>query len=326
MFIKKSPTPLLLSVQKIWNEAPHNALTDLVVYKKCWFCIFREGERHVNEKHGQIRILKSTNGITWINEGVIELKDTDLRDPKLSITPDGRLMLLAGGTHHPEKRNQLFHQSYVSFSEDGKIWEPLIPILPYFEWLWRITWFQGKAYGISYRFSDPSNRKSEWVTTLWESSDGIDFTPLTTFQIPGYPNEATIRFKQNGEMIVLQRRDERENGYAWLGNSFPPYEDWLWRELGYYFGGPNFLILPEEQIWASGRILIHTLYGLQEKTVLARLTEETLIPQLILPSGGDCSYPGMAYHEGFLYISYYSSHEGSAAIYFAKVDLPLING
>jgi len=44
-------------------------------------------------------------------------------------------------------------------------------------------------------------------------------------------------------------------------------------------------------------------------------------PLITLPSGGDTSYPGLVWHEGRLYISYYSSHEGRAAIYLAVVQV-----
>jgi hypothetical protein len=43
---------------------------------------------------------------------------------------------------------------------------------------------------------------------------------------------------------------------------------------------------------------------------------------LVLPSGGDNSYPGMAWHDGTLWLSYYSSHEGKASIYLAEIALP----
>jgi hypothetical protein len=42
---------------------------------------------------------------------------------------------------------------------------------------------------------------------------------------------------------------------------------------------------------------------------------------LKLPSGGDTSYPGLVMHEGRLWVSYYSSHEGKTSIYLAKVRL-----
>ena len=40
-----------------------------------------------------------------------------------------------------------------------------------------------------------------------------------------------------------------------------------------------------------------------------------------LPSSGDSSYPGLVWHDNQLWISYYSSHEGKAAIYIARVKL-----
>ena len=46
-------------------------------------------------------------------------------------------------------------------------------------------------------------------------------------------------------------------------------------------------------------------------------------PALTLPSGGDTSYPGLVWHDGLLWVSYYSSHEGKSAIYLAKVKVPL---
>jgi hypothetical protein len=40
-------------------------------------------------------------------------------------------------------------------------------------------------------------------------------------------------------------------------------------------------------------------------------------------SGGDTSYPGLVWHDGELWVSYYSSHEGKAAIYLARVQVPV---
>ena len=55
--------------------------------------------------------------------------------------------------------------------------------------------------------------------------------------------------------------------------------------------------------------------------VLAHMTRNSYDPVLHLPSGGDCSYPGMVWHDGLLWMSYYSSHEGKTSIYLAKVRL-----
>jgi hypothetical protein len=40
-----------------------------------------------------------------------------------------------------------------------------------------------------------------------------------------------------------------------------------------------------------------------------------------LPSGGDTSYAGLVWHDGVLWVSYYSSHEGKSAVYLAKVNV-----
>jgi len=47
----------------------------------------------------------------------------------------------------------------------------------------------------------------------------------------------------------------------------------------------------------------------------------TLTEALKLPSGGDTSYSGMVLHDGKLWMSYYSSHEGKASIYLAQVAI-----
>ena len=77
---------------------------------------------------------------------------------------------------------------------------------------------------------------------------------------------------------------------------------------------------------SDGRILAATrLYDGGTRTSLSWLDPKkgTLTEVLKLPSGGDTSYAGMVWHEGLLWISYYSSHEGKASIYLAKVKIQL---
>jgi hypothetical protein len=40
-----------------------------------------------------------------------------------------------------------------------------------------------------------------------------------------------------------------------------------------------------------------------------------------LPSGGDTSYAGMVIHDGLLWLSYYSSHQGKTSIYLARLKV-----
>lgn len=322
MILKKQKFPFLVYIDKIWDYAPHNALTDLIRFNNNWFLVFRESDKHVDGANGIIRILTSHDAIVWQPVHHFQENGIDLRDPKLSVAADGRLMLLMGGTVYSDDHRYIMQQSRVAFSNDGLIWGNSIPILEPHDWLWRVTWHLGKAYGVAYRFSEPANRNSEWLVTLYESNDGVKYDKIVRWDIEGYPNETTLQFAKDHEMVALVRRDRKHDSNAWIGVSRPPYVNWKWVPSKYYFGGPNFIALPTGELWASGRLRSITPYGEVEKTVLARLSVEGLQPIMVLLSGGDSSYPGMVYYDGYLWVSYYSSHEGRAAIYLAKIQLP----
>ena len=59
----------------------------------------------------------------------------------------------------------------------------------------------------------------------------------------------------------------------------------------------------------------------EPRTALFGMTRHGLELALTLPSGGDTSYAGMVWHEGLLWMSYYSSHEDRPSIYLAKIRL-----
>jgi hypothetical protein len=204
----------------------------------------------------------------------------------------------------------------VSFSDDGVTWSrPKIVVEPG-RWLWRVTWHDGQAYGVSY----PAGTV-ERGTSLLVSDDGSAFRQAVAKLLDaGHPTEAVVRFASDATLYCLQRRDgEPPTDTALLGVSQPPYENWQWHDLGLYLGGPNFIRIPNGSWIAAGRV--HRSEG--PKTVLATLDVEsrTLKPILQLPSGGDTSYPGLVWHDGLLWVSYYSSHEGRAAVYLAKVKI-----
>ena len=304
-------TPQLVEVAKIWDQAQYNSFVDLVRFDGQWFCTLREGERHVYGEDGTIRVITSPDGVKWDSATLLEEEGIDLRDPKINVTPDGRLMLVIGGSEY-DGRELVSRQPRVSFSADGRNWSPLQKVLEKGDWLWRVTWFEGTAYGVSYVHGE-----EDWLVKLFRSSDGIEYDLVTLLDVPGSPNETTLRFQPDGEMIALVRR-EGGNRHAWIGTSSrPPYTEWSWTDSGHRIGGPNFIILPGGGMWASGRA-----YGEETRTVLAEFTMESYKPVITFPSGGDTSYPGMAWHEGMLWVAYYSSHEGKSCIYLAKVRLP----
>jgi hypothetical protein len=303
----------LLSIQKIWDAGTHNAFTDLIRFEGKWFCTFREGERHVGGD-GKIRVLVSSDGKKWESAALLEESGIDLRDPKLSITPNNRLMLTIGGSIY-EGKTLKGRRPRVSLSEDGRAWTVPQKVLDEGDWLWRVTWHKGAAYGMVY--VAPTSSK-EWTLKLVQSPDGLRYSAVTTFDIPGRPNEATIRFSKNGEATVLVRREAMDK-QAWIGSSKAPYTHWTWKACGMQVGGPNFIYLPDGTMIAGGRQYHAAPEG--AKMFVGRMTADTLTPELTLPSGGDCSYPGFVLHRGKLWVSYYASHEGKSSIYLATVKL-----
>ena len=307
----RGAAPALVSVVRIWDGGAHNAFTDLIRWRDRWYCAFREGDGHVGGD-GRIRVLVSEDGEKWTSSALIGETGIDLRDPKLSIAPDNRLMMVAGGSVY-EGTRYIGRQPRVMFSSDGSAWSTPQRVLAEGDWLWRVTWHGGRAYGVTYKAETDG---SEWKATLVSSADGRKWQPITTFDVSGRPNETTLRFMPDGEMVALVRR-EAGNRFAWLGRSRAPYTTWTWREIPHQVGGPNFIRLPDGELWASGRS-----YPGGPKTVISRLTLDAgYEPALTLPSGGDTSYAGMVWHEGLLWVSYYASHEGKTAIYLARVKL-----
>ncbi len=313
-----------VSVNKIWDAAGHNAFTDLARFQQRWFCTFREAEGHV-QGNGKIRVLTSTDGKEWTSAALLAEAGIDLRDPKLSITPNNRLMLVMGGSVY-EGKVLKGRRSRVSFSQDGTDWTTPQAVLEKGDWLWRVTWYQGKAYGIAYE-SDPATTSSaggppEWATKLVVSDDGVGYRLVTRLEVPGRANEGTLRFLSNGDCVALLRREGLPHSTdrdAWIGLSHPPYLTWQWHPAGLPIGGPNFLVLPDGRMIASGRF-----YGTNAaavKTFVGAMDLQSVHPDVLLPSGGDCSYPGLVWDDGLLWMSYYSSHEGKTSVYLAKFKL-----
>ncbi len=300
----------LVAVKKIWDAAPHNAFTDLARFQNKWFCAFREGAAHLSPD-GALRIITSTDGVSWTSAALITSPLGDLRDAKITITPDNRLMLSAAVAR--SQPAEIKHQSLAWFSKNGSEWsEPVIIGEPNL-WLWRTTWHKQSAYSIGY------DTLEEKFIRLYSSQDGRTFKTLVPRLFDeGYPNETSLLFLKDGTSLCLLRCDGKEaNGQ--LGMARPPYTHWEWKDLGLKIGGPHLLALPDGRIVAAGR-----LYQGQVRTSLMWLDPEAgeLEEILKLPSGGDCSYPGLVWHKDLLWVSYYSSHEGKTSIYLATVKFP----
>ena len=303
----------LVEVHRIWDRAPHNAFTDLIRFKNHWLCVFREGMAHVSPD-GALRVIISDDGITWTSAALLTSTNADLRDAKITLTPDGRLMLSGAGALHQPAATR--HQSLAWFSRDGRTWSAPVNIGEPNMWLWRTTWHRGTAYAIGY------DTTTEKFIRLYRSPDGSKFETLVENLFDaGSPNETSLLFQADDTCLCLLRRDGKPNT-AQLGTAQPPYTLWTWKDLGAHLGGPHMIRLPDGRIVAAGRMVDG---GARTSLCWLDSKSGTLSEFLKLPSGGDTSYPGLVWHSGLLWVSYYSSHEGKTSIYLAKVKLPPSN-
>lgn len=299
----------LVEVRKIWDRAPHNAFTDIVRFQDRWFCVFREGKSHASSD-GALRVITSVNGEKWESAALITSPNSDLRDAKITVTPNGQLML--GGAEALHDKSKYTHKSLTWFSKDGYTWGAKHEVGDPNFWLWRATWHKGKAYDIGYGCGKDKSIR------LYSSNDGKEFVTLVDrlFDV-GYPNESSLVFNGDAAYCLLRRDGKPNTGL--FGISHSPYTKWEWKDTGVRLGGPHMLRLPDGRFVAAVRLY----EGAGAYTALCWINSKSgkLSEFLRLPSGGDTSYAGLALHDGLLWVSYYSSHEGKAAIYLAKVKI-----
>lgn len=298
----------IVSVERIWDQAPHSAFTDLVLHRGRFLCAFREARTHVSGD-GVIRVLSSKDAVRWESVAVLKNETGDLRDPKLAIAANGQIMLTTAVVSGEPKRLD----SLVYLSTDGRQWSRPHTIGDTDVWVWRVNW-RGKKEALAIGYSASKDR----FARLYRTTDGSRFETLVPrLYENGYPNETSILYDSDGRALCLMRRDEGDK-IGLLGESRPPYKDWSWKPLGARIGGPHMIRVPGGKLVAAVR-----LYDGKTRTSLCWIHEgpgrlEEFLP---LPSGGDTSYAGLVWHKGLLYVSYYSSHESKTNIYLAKVRL-----
>ena len=313
----KTVSSTLVEVKMIWNQARHNAFTDLIHWNGKFYCAFREGEKHAGDV-GKIRILVSQDANQWSSvslldsssPALLEMEGWDLRDSHFAVMPDGRLMIV-GGVYKGG-----ISGTFASFSSDGTLFSAPQKIADPPWWLWRVMWRDNTCCGFAY---DKISANRRYINNLLKSTDGINFSMHVPDAIHrgGQSSETAIRFDADGNAYALNRRNDVS---ALLGKSSGDLTEWKWYDLGSSFngfGGPNLIETPHG--WIGGGRMHDG--GANMSLTYIDIEHPSMHRILRLPSGGDCSYPGFVWHDNLLYVSYYSSHEGKTSIYLAKVKI-----
>ena len=227
-------------------------------------------------------------------------------------------MVITGGSVY-ENRKLLGRKPHVSFSDQPGLNFSVPQQVKFtdksgsgFSWLWRVTWKGNIGYSIDYQIDD----ENEWKIFLMKTIDGINFENVAQLDVDGKPNEATIRFDEKNNLYVLIRREGGDK-FGVLAMSKYPFKKWSYEKLDFRLGGPNFLFL------GNNKLIIGTRKYVDKVQTHLLVTDRTgeVLKEIILPSGGDTSYPGMLIYKKKLWVSYYSSHEGNSGIYFTAIPL-----
>ncbi|WP_148038868.1 LamG-like jellyroll fold domain-containing protein [Proteiniphilum sp. X52] len=246
---------------------------------------------------------------------------TDLRDPKLSITADNRIMLLVDGELYRSGKVSS-RRPHVSFSDsNGENFSELTRSDVYYPaektlseesfWMWSHIYHKGVYFAFDYLHF-----------TLFKSNDmGKTFTPIKRLDYEGIgekPNETALYIDSDDKMYAFMRRSNKANGY--LGTSLPPYTDWTYKELDYRIEGQNVVPFNNDSFIMGTRSFDED-HSNPKMSIYVTDLGGVIKKKIELPSGGDCSYPGLVLDKDFLWISYYSSHEGVTSIYFTKIPI-----
>ncbi len=303
----QAPKAQLVQCRRIWDRSPHNAYTDLIHHNGRWFCVFREGTLPTSPD-GALCVLTSSEGENWRQAALLGWPSGGLREPKLSASPDGRMVLSAVAAARGEAP-----VSVAWSSINGRDWSAPQVIGDPGEILGRIAWRLGRAYSMASGASGPAPLR------LYSAGESLRFAVYSSaVESAGQPADGSLVFLDDGSAICLLSRDGASPS-AQLGLSRSPYRGWSWNDLGKTIAGPSLIRLPDGRFVAGARVIDETV-----RTSLLWLDpgSGTLSEFFALPSSGDTGYPGLAFRDGLLWVSYYSSHEGKAAIYLAQVKLP----
>lgn len=307
VLISMQPIPSdSIKVSKMWDNGKYCSFTSLVKYDGLYYCAFREGMAHMDDI-GIIRILVSSDAIEWKDRYRLSYPGYDLRDPDMSITPDGKLMLMCGLQDTSDISTQTvlayLANSGGNFSPFEKVEIPL-DITEKSNWLWRSTWFGDTCYSVRY---------GGGYQDVIKSANGKNWSLVKSLKIAG-ANEAKLDKMKDGRMVALFRT----SGLGKIGYARSPYDDWTLINTNIVLQGQSFVISENERIICvsrgfNNRGAMTALYCSIDDHLFAKLFE--------FPSGGDTGYASIIVEDDRLLVSYYSTHERQSVIYLAEIPM-----
>lgn len=293
----------------IWKGHPYAAFTSLAYYEGNFYCAFRNAKSHVDKTGldcGSIVIIKSEDAEHW-GEFLSYTEDGyDLRDPQLSVTPSGKLMLMTERVKYVDGKSKERH-TYVSFINKDGSHSSLEPITfdasPNRNWIWNVGWIDGVAYGFNY------NPFFGFV----KSTDGKEFELMERIKLDNLPTESAVEKLNKNEFFAVVRTNKN----AIIGIYNKKNRKWDWNECDERIDCPK-IIKVKNDIFVVGR----SFNGGKKTSLYKYNKKERQLKRVLTISGGrDCSYPGIVCLKGKFYISYYSGEKEQSDIFMAIINI-----
>lgn len=303
-------------VSRVSSPASHAAFTDLIASNDGFLCCYRQATNHVSGD-GIIVIATLNHDGKVLSREYISVPDTDLRDPKLSSDANGRIWLIAFARFQANERGHSDTAMVSWFTDTGYSWSSAHRFGESHWWLWRIGWGKKHAYGFAYH-----RGLNQLDLCVGHPHKQMFRHPVPAMSLAkhglGYPNESALIIDDNEQITALVRRDA-DSFTAQLGQSKPPFQQWHWKSVGDYIGGPAMVSLTGNYALVAGRKW--TGKKLNTQLWVIELSTATLTPLITLPSAGDNSYPGLVLQGDTLFMSYYSGHmDNQTRVYFAEIS------
>lgn len=292
-------------VRKLVADGKHNAFTSLTHWHGGYWLAYRSGKAH-NSDGADIVVLHSADGEEW--------KEAF----RLDVLPDDR-----GGDFLTTPKRLFYHfnsmkgsalQSYVIHTDDGETWTKPEPVLEP-QWIfWKPLEHNGRFYANAHRKAEGKEAGKMRESRLITSSDGLKWETVATVRKGNWESETTFYFGPKEKLYAFLRTKYSVPGS--IREAMPPYQKWTERPAGVHLSGHGI-----HTFRGVTYLLSRTMEGKTTGTMIYTFEDGELRPYCALPSGGDCSYAEAAEAGDEMLVSYYSSHEGAASIYLARVPL-----
>jgi hypothetical protein len=314
----RSPSDLNIaqSVEmETWTAVPadeHHSNTDLFKFKGQYIMVHASSPWHFASKKCRLVIRSSEDGKHWRVLAEIRVPGEDVRDPTMAEI-NGMLFLY----FFPNmKLEPLPYTTLYCCSDDAVTWSEPKPI-SIVEWL---LWRPRTTDGIT--FYAPAYKRKLGAVTLFKTTDGVDWSEVSTIYEGDKASETDLIFRPDGTMICAARIEmspnfwgHHPNGHTVIGTASPPYAEWkLTQSYATRLDGPC-LFQVGDRTYACGRRHVGgpkwmgSCWG-RKRTSLYLVEPDRLKFLSDLPSCGDTAYAGAVVDDDSVLICYYTSPPG----------------